>query len=98
MSSKCVSVKHKMSKSKNCSLIYSNLCLILRILINHKMLKYVSNSVSKPLVIIFNRSLREKIFPNLWKRNMVSPIFKKSERSNPCNYIDQSHSAVLWAK
>ena len=55
-------------------------------LINHKMLKYVSNSVSKPLVIIFNRSLREKIFPNLWKRNMVVPIFKKGERSDPCNY------------
>lgn len=55
-------------------------------LINHKMLKYVSNSVSKPLTIIFNRSLREKIFPDTWKRNMVVPIFKKGERSDPSNY------------
>ena len=32
-------------------------------LINHKMLKYVSAAVSKPLTVIFNRSLREKHSP-----------------------------------
>ena len=32
-------------------------------LINHKMLKYVSTAISKPLTIIFNRSLQEKHYP-----------------------------------
>ena len=33
--------------------------------ISHKMLKYVSNAVSKPLTILFNRSLAEVIFQSL---------------------------------
>ena len=36
-------------------------------LINHKMLKHVSDAVSKPLTVIFNRSLREKHYPDPWK-------------------------------
>ena len=40
-------------------------------LISRKMLKYVANSVSKPLFILFNRSLRERHFPEPWKRNNV---------------------------
>lgn len=45
--------------------------------INHKMLKNVSKSVSKPLTILFNRSLRDRIFPDPWKKNNVLPLFKK---------------------
>ena len=36
-------------------------------LINHKMLKYVSTAVSKPLTVMFNWSLREKHYPEPWK-------------------------------
>ena len=46
-------------------------------LINHKMLRYVSAAVSKPLTVIFNRSLRERHYPEPWKKNNVVPLFKK---------------------
>ena len=49
-------------------------------LINHKMLKYVSAAVSKPLTVIFNRSLREKRYPEPWKKNNVVPLFKKGDK------------------
>ena len=35
-------------------------------LVSHKMLKYVAKLVSKPLFILFNRSLRERHFPEIW--------------------------------
>ena len=50
------------------------------VLINHKMLKYVSAAVSKPLTVIFNRSLREKHYPEPWKKNNVVPLFKKGDK------------------
>ena len=64
-------------------------------LINHKMLKHASKSITKPLTIIFNQSLREKTFPDPWKRNMVVPIFKKSDRCYPSNYRPVSLGSPL---
>ena len=46
-------------------------------LINHKMLKYVSTVVSKPLTIIFNRSLQEQHYPESWKRLMLCICLRK---------------------
>ena len=38
------------------------------------MLKGVTKAVSKPLTILFNRSLDESIFPGSWKIANVIPI------------------------
>ena len=54
--------------------------------ISHKMLKGVSKSVSKPLSMLMNRSFNEGIFPDIWKLANVIPIFKKGDKSQPCNY------------
>ena len=40
--------------------------------ISHKMFKYVSNAVSKPFTILFNRSLAKNHFPEPWKLIMLS--------------------------
>ena len=45
-------------------------------LISHKMLKGAAKAVSKPLTILFNRSLDESIFPDTWKIANVIPINK----------------------
>ena len=45
--------------------------------INHGMLKGVADQVSKPLAILFNRSISEGVFPNVWKLANVIPIYKK---------------------
>lgn len=55
-------------------------------MISNRMLKYTSTSVSKPLSILYNRSLPEGIFPEPWKHSQVVPIFKKGERTIPANY------------
>jgi hypothetical protein len=55
-------------------------------LISHKMLKGVSETIPKPLCILFNRSLAEECFPELWKIAHVTPLFKKGEKNNPSNY------------
>ena len=52
-------------------------------LISNKMMKKVSKTIAKPLCIIFNRSLREGIFPDMWKQGNLVPIFKKGDKSIP---------------
>jgi hypothetical protein len=54
--------------------------------ISHKMLKLTAKTVSKPLCILFNRSLSEKIFPQYWKVAHVLPLFKKDDPSIVSNY------------
>ena len=55
-------------------------------LISHKVLKGVKYSISKPLSRLFNKSLRESIFPQSWKSALVLPLFKKGEKNSPSNY------------
>ena len=50
--------------------------------INHRMFIGVADQVSKPLVILFNRSLSEGVFPKLWKMAYVIHIYKKGDKSS----------------
>ena len=54
--------------------------------ISNKMIKQVARAISKPLCILFNRSLREGIFPDIWKLGNLVPLFKKGDRSISSNY------------
>lgn len=50
---------------------------------------YLSNcakSLSLPLTIIYNESLRLGIFPSLWKKAFITPIHKKGSKSVIENY------------
>lgn len=55
-------------------------------MISKRMLKYTSASISKPLEILFNRSIQEGVFPEIWKLAQVVPMYKKGEKSMPENY------------
>ena len=55
--------------------------------ISHRMLKGVSEFISKPLFILMNRPFNEGIFPDSWKVANVVPIFKKGDESLPSNYF-----------
>ena len=48
------------------------------------MLKLCSNSICKPLEIIFNRCLETSTFPNDWKK--VVSVFKKGDKQILKNY------------
>ena len=50
------------------------------------MLKLCSNSICKPLEIIFNRCLERSTFPNDWKKGNVVPVFKKGDKQILKNY------------
>ena len=51
-----------------------------------RMLKLCSNSICKPLKIIFNRCLETSTFPNDWKKGNVVPVFKKGDKQILKNY------------
>ena len=46
-------------------------------LIHNKILKAASGIIAKPLTDLFNKSLAESHFPDLWKIAHVTPIHKK---------------------
>ncbi|PJE77717.1 hypothetical protein CI610_03355 [invertebrate metagenome] len=54
--------------------------------ISHHMLKFTANSICKPLSILFNMSFNQKSFPEIWKKGVVLPLFKKGDRHLVSNY------------
>ena len=55
-------------------------------LISPRLLKEGASVISKPLSMIFNRSLQQGYFPARWKEANVTPIYKKEDISSPSNY------------
>ena len=54
--------------------------------ISHRTLKYTCKTIAVPLCKLFNMSLQQHAYPNLWKSATVIPIFKKGKKSDVCNY------------
>ena len=50
------------------------------------MLKNTVSTIVKPLCLLFNRSLRDCLFPDSWKIANVLPLFKKGDPSELSNY------------
>ena len=49
-------------------------------------LKNCACSLSEPLKIIFNQSLAQETFPDVWKKSYIFPVFKKGNKSDISNY------------
>src|SRR6056300_297647 len=47
-----------------------------------RILKELAETLTKPVTMLFNRSLQSGNLPELWKRANVSPIFKKGCRQS----------------
>ena len=63
--------------------------------IHPRILKELHNSLSKPLTILFNRSIQENKIPDEWKSAQVTALFKKGEKSDPNNYRPVSLTSIL---
>ena len=50
------------------------------------MLKGTVNTISKSLMLLFNRSLHEGLYPSIWKIANVQPLFKKGDKAYVSNY------------
>lgn len=58
-------------------------------------LKLCSSSLSDPVWIVFKKSLDTRIFPLIWKRSLLVPIYKMGYRHAPLNYRPVSLTCVL---
>lgn len=54
--------------------------------ISNKLLKFIIRDISKPLEIIFNKSILEGKIPKEMKIAIVTPIYKAKRKTDPCNY------------
>jgi hypothetical protein len=50
------------------------------------MLKNAVDVIAPSLATLFNTSLQTSIFPSIWKKAKVTPLFKKGDKQDPSNY------------
>ena len=50
------------------------------------LVKDAANFIAKPLMMIFNASLKQGIFPNIWKLAKITPVFKSGAGNEENNY------------
>ena len=63
--------------------------------INPLLLKTMSKVFSVPLAVIFQESICSGTTPKIWKDARVTPLFKKSQKSDPGNYRPVSLTPVV---
>ena len=51
-----------------------------------RLLKSMAAEISPSLKLIFSASLHQGAIPQIWKQAIVTPLFKKGDKSNPSNY------------
>ena len=54
--------------------------------ISHHILRKTAETISLPLLKLFQMCLQQSIFPSLWKKARVMPLFKKDDKHVPSNY------------
>ncbi|GBM43047.1 hypothetical protein AVEN_215175-1 [Araneus ventricosus] len=63
-------------------------------------IKGCSEFLIYPLLVLFNLSLRTKVFPGVWKQTKIIPVFKKGDAQNCKNYrpISKIFESIIHKK
>src|SRR6218665_2727232 len=60
-----------------------------------KFLHEVREEIGEALALIFNKSMQTGDVPQEWRDALIVPLFKKGNRSDPCNYRPVSLTSVV---
>ena len=63
--------------------------------ISNWVLKECAEELSKPLQIIFKKSVSNGKLPEIWKKANIVPLYKKGDRQCPLNYRPVSLTSVV---
>ena len=63
--------------------------------VHPRLLRETATTISAPLQILFNASLRVQEIPEEWKKAQISAIFKKGDKSQDGNYRPVSLTSVV---
>ena len=63
--------------------------------IHPRVLKECSNTLSLPILSIFQQSVKTGTVPEVWKRGTVTPLYKNGDRHSPKNYRPVTLTSVL---
>ena len=60
-----------------------------------RILKELSSEISRPLALLFNKTMYSGMIPSSWKVAEVRPIFKKGSKTSPGNYRPVSLTSII---
>ena len=60
-----------------------------------KVLKEMAEEISSPITEIFKRSFNSGVLPRNWLQAVITPIFKKGDRTDPSNYRPVSLTSII---
>ena len=63
--------------------------------VSNEMLKSGKFILSDPILLLFNAVLKQSIYPTGWSCDILSPLHKKNEKSDPFNFRGISVSSCL---
>ena len=63
--------------------------------VSNEMLKTGKLVIAEPILKLFNPILRSTLYPSNWKLDILSPLHKSDEKSNPNNYRGLAVSSRL---
>ena len=64
-------------------------------LINNEMLKLSIETMHGPLVLLFNTILKFNLYPSEWKNDLLGPLHKSGDKSDPNNFRGIAVSSCL---
>ena len=54
--------------------------------ISNEMLKASSESLVGPLLLLFNTCLKHNLYPTIWRKDILGPLHKSSDKTDPNNF------------